>query len=165
MPNVDDISNRILVDEKATVAFGGELHDIIRKLCGESAVVYLHGDLGAGKTTLVRGILRLMNHSGAVKSPTYTLCEPYDLADAGQFCHLDLYRLSNPEELEFLGIRDYVASGAMLFIEWPSKGEGWLPTPDLQVALVESNNGRQLKITALTDNGEGVLTRMDECHA
>ena len=100
-----------------------------------------------------------------MKSPTYTLCEPYDLADAVQFCHLDLYRLSNPEELEFLGIRDYIASGAMLFIEWPSNGEGWLPTPDLQVALVESNNGRELKVTALTDNGEGVLTRMDECHA
>ena len=76
-----------------------------------------------------------------------------------------MYRLSDPEELEFLGIRDYIASGAMLFIEWPSKGEGWLPTPDLQVALVDSNNGRELTITVLTGIGEAVLTRMDECHA
>ena len=72
--------------------------------------------------------------------------------------------MADPEELEFLGIRDYIASGAMLFIEWPSKGEGWLPTPDLQVALVDSDNGRELTITVLTDNGEAVLTRMDECH-
>jgi tRNA threonylcarbamoyladenosine biosynthesis protein TsaE len=100
-----------------------------------------------------------------VKSPTYTLCEPYDLADARQLCHLDLYRLSNPEELEFLGIRDYVASGAMLFIEWPSKGEGWLPVPDVQVVLVESNNGRELKIVALTADGQDLLTRMEDCHA
>ena len=100
-----------------------------------------------------------------MKSPTYTLCEPYDLADAGQLCHLDLYRLSNPEELEFLGIRDYVASGAILLIEWPSKGKGWLPAPDLQVALVEFNDGRELKITALTADGKGILTRMEDCHA
>ena len=131
----------------------------------QGVVVFLMGELGAGKTTFTRGALRALGHLGSVKSPTYTLCEPYDLAETDQLCHLDLYRLSNPEELEFLGIRDYVASGAMLFIEWPSKGEGWLPTPDLQVFLGESNNGRELKITALTDDGDGVLTRMEDCHA
>ena len=129
------------------------------------AVVFLMGELGAGKTTFTRGALRALGHAGSVKSPTYTLCEPYDLADAGLLCHLDLYRLSNPEELEFLGIRDYVASGAILLIEWPSKGKGWLPAPDLQVALVEFNDGRVLKITALTADGEGILTRMEDCHA
>ena len=129
------------------------------------AVVFLVGELGAGKTTFTRGALRTLGHAGSVKSPTYTLCEPYDLADAGQLCHLDLYRLSNPEELEFLGIRDYVASGAILFIEWPLKGEGWLPAPDLQVALSEFNNGRELTITALTADGEAVLTRMEGCNA
>ena len=129
------------------------------------AVVFLMGELGAGKTTFTRGALRALGHAGSVKSPTYTLCEPYDLADAGQLCYLDLYRLSNPEELEFLGIRDYVASGAILLIEWPSKGKGWLPAPDLQVALVEFNDGRELKITALTADGEGILTRMEDCHA
>ena len=152
---------QFLPDEAATVAAGSA----VGRALTSAAVVFLMGELGAGKTTFTRGALRGLGHAGSVKSPTYTLCESYDLADAGQFCHLDLYRLSNPEELEFLGIRDYVASGAMLFIEWPSKGEGWLPMPDLQVALVESNNGRELKITALTDNGEDVLTRMDEYHA
>ena len=129
------------------------------------AVVFLTGELGAGKTTFTRGALRALGHVGLVKSPTYTLCEPYDLANAGQLCHLDLYRLSNPEELEFLGIRDYVASGAVLLIEWPSKGEGWLPTPDLQVALHESGDGRELKIDALTADGEAVLSSMGDPHA
>ena len=126
MPSVDDISNRILVDEKATVAFGGELHDAIRRLCGESAVVYLHGDLGAGKTTLVRGILRLMNHSGAVKSPTYTLLEPYQT---------DLYRLKSPEELEFLGFDEIFEGPGFKFVEWPAQGAGWLPPANVEVSL------------------------------
>ena len=150
-----------LTDEDATLALGERLATYF----ASPQVIFLHGELGAGKTTLSRGFLRGAGHTGSVKSPTYALCEPYDLSDSRQFCHLDLYRLSNPEELEFLGIRDYIASGAMLFIEWPSKGQGWLPTPDLQVALVDSNNGRELKVTALTDDGEGVLTRMDKCHA
>ena len=152
---------QFLPDEAATVAAGSA----IGRALTSGAVVFLVGELGAGKTTFTRGVLRALGHAGSVKSPTYTLCEPYDLADSGQFCHLDLYRLSDPEELEFLGIRDYIASGAMLFIEWPSKGEGWLPTPDLQVALVYFNNGRELTITVLTDNGEAVVTRMDERHA
>ncbi len=152
---------QFLPDEAATVAAGSA----IGRALTSGAVVFLVGELGAGKTTFTRGALRALGHAGSVKSPTYTLCEPYDLANSEQFCHLDLYRLSDPEELEFLGIRDYVASGAMLFIEWPSKGEGWLPTPDLQVALVDSNNGRELTITVLTGIGEAVLTRMDECHA
>ncbi|MEC8613204.1 MAG: tRNA (adenosine(37)-N6)-threonylcarbamoyltransferase complex ATPase subunit type 1 TsaE [Pseudomonadota bacterium] len=152
---------QFLPDEAATVAAG---YAVGRALTA-GAVVFLMGELGAGKTTFTRGALRALGHAGSVKSPTYTLCEPYDLHDLGLFCHLDLYRLSNPEELEFFGIRDYVASGAMLFIEWPSRGDGWLPTPDLQVALVESNNGRELRIAAFTADGEGVLTRMEECHA
>ena len=152
---------QFLPDEVATVAAGAA----VGRALTTGSVVFLMGELGAGKTTFTRGALRALGYAGSVKSPTYTLCEPYDLADSEKFCHLDLYRLSNPEELEFLGIRDYVASGAMLFIEWPSKGEGWLPTPDLQVAFGESNNGRDLKITALTADGEGVLRRMEACHA
>ena len=134
MPSVDDISNRILVDEKATVAFGGELHDVIRRLCGESAVVYLHCDLGAGKTTLVRGILRLMNHSGAVKSPTYTLLEPYQ-TDKGDVFHFDLYRLKSPEELEFLGFDEIFEGPGFKFVEWPAQGAGWLPPANVEVSL------------------------------
>jgi tRNA threonylcarbamoyladenosine biosynthesis protein TsaE len=152
---------QFLPDEAATVAAGSA----VGRALSAGAVVFLTGELGAGKTTFTRGALRALGHVGSVKSPTYTLCEPYDLANAGQLCHLDLYRLSNPEELEFLGIRDYVASGAVLLIEWPSKGEGWLPTPDLQVALHESGDGRELKIDALTADGEAVLSSMGDPHA
>lgn len=152
---------QFLPDEAATVAAGSA----VGRALSTGAVVFLTGDLGAGKTTFTRGALRALGHVGSVKSPTYTLCEPYDLSNAGQLCHLDLYRLSNPEELEFLGIRDYVASGAVLLIEWPSKGEGWLPIPDLQVALRESGDGRELKIDALTADGEAVLSSMGDPHA
>ena len=156
MPSVDDISNRILVDEKATVAFGGELHDVIRRLCGESAVVYLHGDLGAGKTTLVRGILRLMNHGGAVKSPTYTLVEPDELADLKVF-HFDLYRLADPEELEFIGIRDYVEPGAVCIVEWPDRGADLIPSPDLSLTLEKDGKGRKITMMGRSPAGQTML--------
>ncbi|MCH1602893.1 MAG: tRNA (adenosine(37)-N6)-threonylcarbamoyltransferase complex ATPase subunit type 1 TsaE [Luminiphilus sp.] len=152
---------QFLPDEAATVAAGAKIGRALNTGC----VVFLVGELGAGKTTFTRGALRALRHAGSVKSPTYTLCEPYDLADEAQLCHLDLYRLSNPEELEFLGIRDYVASGAILFIEWPSKGEGWLPAPDIQVALQATDTGRQLEISALTADGQDLLSRMRDGHA
>jgi tRNA threonylcarbamoyladenosine biosynthesis protein TsaE len=152
---------QFLPDEAATVSAGAKVGRALNTGC----VVFLVGELGAGKTTFTRGALRALGHAGSVKSPTYTLCEPYDLADEAQLCHLDLYRLSNPEELEFLGIRDYVASGAILFIEWPSKGEGWLPAPDLQVALQATDTGRQLEISALTADGQDLLSCMGDGHA
>ncbi|MGB1272742.1 MAG: tRNA (adenosine(37)-N6)-threonylcarbamoyltransferase complex ATPase subunit type 1 TsaE [Luminiphilus sp.] len=152
---------QFLPDEAATVAAGAKIGRALNTGC----VVFLVGELGAGKTTFTRGALRALGHAGSVKSPTYTLCEPYDLADEAQLCHLDLYRLSNPEELEFLGIRDYVASGAILLIEWPSKGEGWLPAPDLQVALQATDTGRQLEISAMTADGQDLLSRMGDDHA
>ena len=152
---------QFLPDEAATVAAGAKMGRALNTGC----VVFLVGELGAGKTTFTRGALRALGHAGSVKSPTYTLCEPYDLANEAQLCHLDLYRLSNPEELEFLGIRDYVASGAILLIEWPSKGEGWLPAPDLQVALQATDTGRQLEISAMTADGQDLLSRMGDDHA
>ena len=152
---------QFLPDEAATVSAGAKIGRALNTGC----VVFLVGELGAGKTTFTRGALRALGHAGSVKSPTYTLGEPYDLADEAQLCHLDLYRLSNPEELEFLGIRDYVASGAILLIEWPSKGEGWLPAPDLQVALQATDTGRQLEISALTADGQDLLSRMGDGHA
>ena len=141
-----------LKDEAATVKAGTQLAVALNT----GAVIYLEGDLGAGKTTFTRGVLRACGYQGSVKSPTYTLCEPYELSDDRQLCHFDLYRLSNPEELEFLGIRDYIASNAILFIEWPSCGEGWLPPADLSVSLSESGEGRELTMVALTARG-GVM--------
>ena len=141
-----------LKDEAATVKAGTQLAVALNT----GAVIYLEGDLGAGKTTFTRGVLRACGYQGSVKSPTYTLCEPYELSDDRQLCLFDLYRLSNPEELEFLGIRDYVASNAILFIEWPNRGEGWLPPADLSVSLSESGEGRELTMVALTARG-GVM--------
>ena len=134
MPVTDEMRNRVLTDEDATVAFGRELLDAIRQHCGDSATVYLHGNLGSGKTTLVRGFLRMMNHVGAVKSPTYTLLEPYRTA-GGDVFHFDLYRLKSPEELEFLGFDEIFTGPGYKFVEWPVKGAGWLPPANVEVSL------------------------------
>ncbi len=134
MPVADEMRNRVLADEDATVAFGRELHDAIRQHCGDSATVYLHGNLGAGKTTLVRGFLRMMNHVGAVKSPTYTLLEPYRTT-GGDVFHFDLYRLKSPEELEFLGFDEIFTGPGYKFVEWPEQGAGWLPPANVEVSL------------------------------
>lgn len=146
-----------LQDETETVALGSTLSAALVP----GAVVFLKGDLGAGKTTLTRGVLRALGHEGAVKSPTYTLCEPYSLTSGQQFCHFDLYRLSDPEELEFLGFRDYLAGDAILFIEWPSRGEGWLPTADLTATLSEVKGGREIELTAGTEKGATILDRFE----
>ena len=132
------------------------------KRCSPAGRGYLsRGRSGASKTTLTRGVLRAQGHEGAVKSPTYTLCEPYLLSSGQQFCHFDLYRLSDPEELEYLGFRDYLAANAILFIEWPSRGEGWLPTADLTVSLSEVRGGREGSLTANTEKGEFILDRFE----
>ncbi|RUR32322.1 tRNA (adenosine(37)-N6)-threonylcarbamoyltransferase complex ATPase subunit type 1 TsaE [Vreelandella andesensis] len=144
-----------LNDEMAHVAFGEALGQALQ---GHGRV-YLEGDLGAGKTTLTRGILRAYGYQGAVKSPTYTLVEPYELG-AQRIYHLDLYRLADPEELEFIGGRDVLADEALCLIEWPSRGEGWLPAPDLRVALEVMDSGRLVTLSAETDLGERVISEM-----
>ncbi len=105
------------------------------------------GDLGTGKTTLVRGILRGPGHTGPVRSPTYTLLEPYEL---GAMClyHLDLYRLSDPEELEYLGLRDLLDGRSLLLVEWPERGRGALPAPDLVVHIEHAGEARSLDLAA-----------------
>lgn len=111
-------------------------------------VVYLEGDLGAGKTTLARGWLAGMGHAGRVKSPTYTLLEPYALPSGGALTHMDLYRVADPEELEFLGLRDLAGSNQWLLIEWPEKGARHLPLPDLEIRIGFEGTGRWLKCEA-----------------
>ncbi|CAM3602824.1 tRNA (adenosine(37)-N6)-threonylcarbamoyltransferase complex ATPase subunit type 1 TsaE [Halomonas lysinitropha] len=144
-----------LDDEDRQVAFGECLG---RALQGHGRV-HLTGELGAGKTTLTRGILRACGHRGAVKSPTYTLVEPYEL-DGVLVHHFDLYRLGDPEELEFIGGRDLVAEEALCVIEWPERGEGWLPDPDLEVILRLADSGREATLEARSERGRAVLERL-----
>ena len=130
-----------LATPEQTEQLGAQLYN---NLLGKQ-VIYLIGDLGAGKTTLVRGFLRAAGHQGTVKSPTYTIVEEY-VVNGRLFFHFDLYRLSDPEELEWIGIRDYFDRDAICFIEWPGMGQGWLPEADLVVNLKPENNGRQAEI-------------------
>lgn len=155
----------LLSDENAQVAFGSQLGDV---LAGRG-LVFLEGELGAGKTTLTRGVLRAYGHEGAVKSPTYTLVEPYVLPrpEGGEWHinHFDLYRLADPEELEFIGGRDLLADDSLALIEWPSCGQGFLPVPDLRVTLSVAEQGREAELHALTPRGGGWLEALAERRA
>ena len=118
----------------------------------DGVVVFLQGELGAGKTCLVRGLLRALGHHGAVKSPTYTLLEEYTLAGR-EIIHFDLYRLIDPEELDLIGIRDYFNDKTCCFIEWPQRGEGHLPGEDLSINISLDGNGRVATISAHSEIG------------
>jgi tRNA threonylcarbamoyladenosine biosynthesis protein TsaE len=135
-------------DAEAQQAFGA----VLAGCCPAGCIIHLQGDLGAGKTTLVRGFLQGRGHQGPVRSPTYTLIEPYELA-TGTVYHLDLYRLGDPEELEYLGLRDLLGGEATLLIEWPEQGTGWLPLPDLGLQIVHLPVGRDIRITPLSERG------------
>lgn len=142
----------ILADEAATVAAGQRLG----RACVPGVVLFLEGDLGAGKTTFCRGFLRAFGYSGAVKSPTYTLVEPYELA-TGLIYHFDLYRLGHAEELEYMGIRDYFSADSLCLIEWPERGAGVLPLPDIRVRISTHGDGRCLELAAATLLGERLV--------
>lgn len=142
-------------DEAAMVALGAALGAVGE----EGLIVFLNGGLGMGKTTFSRGFIQSHGHTGAVKSPTYTLVEPYCLGETEIF-HFDLYRLGHPEELEFMGIRDYFGDKSVCLVEWPERGAGALPAADLVINIEKEGLGRVLNFDAASPRGERVLARL-----
>jgi tRNA threonylcarbamoyladenosine biosynthesis protein TsaE len=140
------IMQEFYIDNEADmVAFGERLGRAFRAQ-PKSLCIFLNGDLGAGKTTLSRGILRAFGHTGAVKSPTYTLVEIYEFPERRVY-HFDLYRLGDPEELEYMGIRDYFTDGSICIMEWPERGQGVLPEPDVLIDVKVQGAGRNIHLT------------------
>ena len=141
-----------LPDEAATLACAARFYRALPPGC----LVFLRGGLGAGKTAFVRGCLRAAGHAGAVKSPTFTLVEEYVLEGRAIY-HFDLYRLADAEELEWMGIRDYLRPDALCFIEWPERGEGVLPAADVELSLSIDGAARNLDMVANSAAGRKVL--------
>lgn len=146
-----------LTSAEATEAVGAALAVAIRE-AGGGACIFLRGELGAGKTTFARGFLSGLGHRDRVPSPTYTLVEPYEL-NGQRIWHLDLYRLGDAGELEFLGLDDMVEPEAVLLIEWPERGGDFLPTEDLLIELKVIPEGRLMRLSAGTATGRGALAR------
>ena len=144
--------------EDAMVALGMRFGQVL-SATAPGVSVFLQGDLGMGKTTFTRGIMRHFGHQGATKSHTYTLVEPYQFKQQ-KVHHFDLYRLGHPEELEYLGIRDYFDGCAINLIEWPDKGRGFLPTADVVLTIHPLERGRKLTFVAQTNMGDGVLVHL-----
>jgi tRNA threonylcarbamoyladenosine biosynthesis protein TsaE len=147
-----------LPDADATDALGARL----AHTRPAQAVVHLHGDLGAGKSTLARALLRALGVQGAIRSPTYTLVERYALADGGEAWHLDLYRIADPGELEFLGLDG--AEVRLWLVEWPERGRGGLPAPDLTVELAMRGPGRVARLRPGSGTGEDWIGRVTVGH-
>lgn len=139
-------------DEAAMVSVGGRL----ARACHDAVVVYLSGPLGAGKTTLVRGFMRGMGYGARVKSPTYTLIEPYEVEGRHLF-HLDLYRVRDAAELIYLGLRELQDGNAIILVEWPELGEGFLPLADVLLKIDYADEGRSLSIEARSPAGERLV--------
>ncbi|MEY2853717.1 MAG: ATP-binding protein yjeE [Pseudomonadota bacterium] len=154
---------RFLPDEAAT-------EDLARQMAAalpptavdEPLIVYLEGELGAGKTSFARGLLRALGEKGAVRSPTYGLMAQYSLP-AGRVLHLDLYRLRSPEELEALALRDHLAGNRLWLIEWPDRGVGALPVPDLTLRLQVEGEGRRAQFQSGTATGNQWLGAVFGC--
>ena len=143
-----------LADERATATLGERLAPVVTP-----GIIYLQGELGTGKTTLARGLLRGLGYTGKVRSPTYTLVEPYAMESCRVY-HLDLYRLADAEELEWLGLRDMLADAALLLVEWPERGSGYLPAADLTIELGFSGDGRAASLEATTATGRHWLDQL-----
>ena len=148
---------RVLPAPAATDLLGEQLAQSIPG----SVVVYLVGDLGAGKSTLARALLRSLGVAGTIKSPTYTLVERYPLAD-GEAVHLDLYRVAAAGELEFLGLDELRGQARLWLVEWPERGGSALPPPDLRISLAVRGDGRQADLVASTAMGQAWLAALSK---
>lgn len=146
-----------LYDEAQMLGFAKQIAPIL----AEGGVFFLEGTLGAGKTTFSRGLIQALGHQGAVKSPTYTLVEVYDLPLV-QVCHFDLYRLGDAQELEFIGIRDYLEEQSLCLVEWAEKGAGVLPAPDLILLIEDLGLGRRLTFTSHSAKGQRWLLAIEQ---
>lgn len=149
--SVDPV-RRFAPDADATLALGAA----VAGLCPPGAILFLEGELGAGKTTFARGFLTALGHPGSVKSPTYTLVESYQ-TPGGPVFHFDLYRLSDPEELEAMGFRDYFDGSAICLVEWPERAGALLGEPDLRIRLAPAEMGRDVTFEALSDAGRRAI--------
>lgn len=148
-----------LPDEAATARLGADLAQVL----APGMAIYLHGDLGAGKTALTRALLHAAGYQGRVKSPTYTLAEPYEVSFAGRMVtviHFDLYRMASPEEFLDAGFREHFNENSVCIVEWPEKGDPVLPPPDIHVNLSLAGDGRDVELRALSDKGHQCLARL-----
>lgn len=150
----------VLPDETATLALGALLADGLPKDALPAAVIYLEGDLGAGKTTLVRGLLRKVGVGGTVKSPTYTLVEPHVVSGLSLY-HFDFYRFRVPKEFLDAGLDEYFADAGLCLVEWPDRARPYVPSCDLRVGLFVEGSGRRARIEALSERGRTWLNGLD----
>ena len=143
-------------DEQSMESLGAALAPRLRP----GQAIFLHGELGAGKTTMVRGVVRALGYAGSVKSPTYTLVEPYDFGRLRMY-HFDLYRMEDPGELELLGIRDYFQGEGVCIVEWPERGAGILPRPDVDVFIDRVDHARSVRLVSNSDDGAVLLSGLE----
>ena len=145
-----------LADEAASAALAGQFARALEPPCA----VYLFGDLGAGKTLFTRACLHALGYEGYVKSPSYGLLETYRVSGL-TVLHLDLYRIEDPEELEYLAIRDLYREDTVLMVEWPDRGSGHLPAPDLALEFDESNEERFVNCHVFTKHGRDLAGKIE----
>lgn len=151
-----------LADEAATLGFGAA----VAKAITPNLTIYLHGDLGAGKTTFARGLIHGLGFVGKVKSPTYTLVEPYEVVlnqtESLNLYHFDLYRFNDEEEWEAAGFRDYFNPLSVCLIEWPEKAAHSLPAADIDISFNLKGDGREVNVLAHTPHGEQCLKKLQQ---
>lgn len=146
-----------LPDPAATEALGQDIAAAVSRSGQTGGVIFLYGDLGAGKTTLVRQLLRSLGVAGTIRSPTYTLMELYR-AGGRELLHMDLYRLNDPAELHNLGLVDYPPDQTLWLVEWPEKGGDFLPKADLSIELQVVEQGRKVEVSGLSEAGRSIVS-------